>query len=205
MNKSTKISIALLYFTTLLLLVGKLNLIEIILFIAIYLISFEYKGKKYILEVIISIIPVIDIYFYDKQISTIKFKMLPGTRTDIVLDNMILLAVLTGIFVISYKKNKERIDKMIGKNRKTTVTIMISILLYFIFGTFFLSKEMSIAILGYVVVIVSKLENLEKNSQLYKCIFFVLLMLTLTSLKVEYENISGIKEIFEKTAPIVVP
>lgn len=201
MNKSTKISIALLYFTTLLLLVGKLNLIEIILFIAIYLISFEYKGKKYILEVIISIIPVIDIYFYDKQISTIKFKMLPGTRTDIVLDNMILLAVLTGIFVISYKKNKERIDK----NRKTTVTIMISILLYFIFGTFFLSKEMSIAILGYVVVIVSKLENLEKNSQLYKCIFFVLLMLTLTSLKVEYENISGIKEIFEKTAPIVVP
>ena len=64
MNKSTKISIALLYFTTLLLLVGKLNLIEIILFIAIYLISFEYKGKKYILEVIISIIPVIDIYFY---------------------------------------------------------------------------------------------------------------------------------------------
>ena len=127
--------------------------------------------------------------------------MLPGTRTDIVLDNMILLAVLTGIFVISYKKNKERIDK----NRKTTVTIMISILLYFIFGTFFLSKEMSIAILGYVVVIVSKLENLEKNSQLYKCIFFVLLMLTLTSLKVEYENISGIKEIFEKTAPIVVP
>ena len=201
MNKSTKISIALLYFTTLLLLVGKLNLIEIILFIAIYLISFEYKGKKYILEVIISIIPVIDIYFYDKQISTIKFKMLPGTRTDIVLDNMILLAVLTGIFVISYKKNKERIDK----NRKTTVTIMISILLYFIFGTFFLSKEMSIAILGYVVVIVSKLENLEKNSQLYKCIFFVLLMLTLTSLKVEYENISGIKENFEKTAPIVVP
>ena len=201
MNKSTKISIALLYFTTLLLLVGKLNLIEIILFIAIYLISFEYKGKKYILEVIISIIPVIDIYFYDKQISTIKFKVLPGTSTDIVLDNMILLAVLTGIFVISYKKNKERIDK----NRKTTVTIMISILLYFIFGTFFLSKEMSIAILGYVVVIVSKLENLEKNSQLYKCIFFVLLMLTLTSLKVEYENISGIKEIFEKTAPIVVP